>query len=94
MDSELKCLRCSNEMELGYLRDRDQLYPTIWAAGQDREPSTIGFKRLSKEAAASRKAENAEWLQRRTYVDAYRCSNCGYVELSATRKVDTDNKQA
>ncbi len=92
MSSELKCLRCSSEMELGSLSHREQLYPTVWWMRQAQEPSTkFGF--ISKEESACRKAELAEVLQRRTYVDAYRCPNCGNVELSATRKVVTDNKQ-
>lgn len=92
MSSELKCLRCSSEMELGSLADRDQVYPTLWWRRQAQEPSTFKFGFLSKEEAARRKAEQAEVWQRRTYVDAYRCPNCGYVELSATRKVVMDNK--
>ena len=75
-------------MELGLLSHREQLYPIVWFVGQAQEPSTkFGF--ISKEEAARRK----EVLQRRAYVDAYRCPNCGHVELSATRKVVTDNKQ-
>jgi len=94
MSSELKCLRCSSEMELGSLWHREQLYPTVWWMRQAQEPSTkFGFRRLSKEESARLKAERAELLQRRTYVDAYRCPHCGYIELSATRKVVTDNKQ-
>jgi DNA-directed RNA polymerase subunit RPC12/RpoP len=94
MSSELKCLRCSSEMELGSLSHREQLYPTVWWMRQAQEPTTkFGFRRLSKEEFACRKAERAEVLQRCTYVDAYRCPNCGHVELSATRKVVTDNKQ-
>ncbi len=95
MSSELKCLRCSSAMELGSLSHREQLYPTVWSMRKAQEPTTFkfGFKRLSKEEADRRKAERAEVLQRLTYVDAYRCPNCGYVELSATRKVVTDNKQ-
>jgi DNA-directed RNA polymerase subunit RPC12/RpoP len=92
MSSELKCLRCSSEMELGSLWHREQSYPTEWSIRRAQQPPT-GFRILSKEEAARMKAERAEVLQRRTYVDAYRCPNCGHVELSATRKVVTDNKQ-
>ncbi len=78
-------------MELGSLSHREQLYPTIWSMQQAEEPSTkFGF--TSKAESARMKADRAEVLQRRTYVDAYRCPNCGYVELCATRKV-TDNQQ-
>jgi primosomal protein N' len=79
-------------MEVGSLTHREQLYPTLWSMRQAQEPPTkFGF--ISKEESARRKAETAEVLQRRTYVDAYRCPNCGYVELSATRKVVADNQQ-
>lgn len=77
-------------MELGSLWHREQLYPTAWSPRQAQEP-TRGFRILAKAEAARLKAEKAEMLQRRTYVDAYRCPNCGYVELSATRKVSIDN---
>jgi predicted RNA-binding Zn-ribbon protein involved in translation (DUF1610 family) len=102
MSSELKCLRCSSAMELGRLAHREQVFPILWWKRQAPEPSVqgaltifgIGLMSLSQSQAenARRKAKKAELLQQRTYVDAYRCPNCGHVELLATQAVVNDTQ--
>lgn len=86
MTSDLKCLRCDGDMQLGKLQHTEQLYPAVWSLGVHQEPGG-GIRVLTKAEAASRKQMLAEVLHSRTYVDAYRCGACGYIELSSTRPV-------
>ena len=88
----LNCLRCAILMELGSLWHREQIYPMEWSLRTAEEPLN-SFRVLGKDEAAQFKVKKIALSESRAYVDAYRCPNCGYVELSSTRKqVATDGK--
>ena len=88
MTQKLNCLRCSSEMQLGTISQREQLYPDVWRTGESKEPEAR-FRILSKDEAARKNDERKASAASLMYVDAYRCNNCGYTELSSTRKVAT-----
>lgn len=87
MNLDLKCLRCNGTMQLGHIQHRDQLYPAVWSLGSHKEPGS-GVQFISKAEAGARKQAQAEMAHSRSYVDAYRCAECGYTELSSTRQVN------
>lgn len=79
-------------MELGSMWHREQVYPMEWSLRPAEEPPR-GIRILGKEEAATFKVKKVAVSESRAYVDAYRCPNCGYVELSSTRKIAaTDSK--
>jgi hypothetical protein len=88
----LNCLRCDILMELGSLWHQEQIYPMEWSLRTAEKPIT-SFRLLGKDEAAEFTVKKIALSESRAYVDAYRCPNCGYVELSSTRKlIDTDGK--
>ncbi len=89
MQSVLKCLRCSGEMELGRILNQDaMIHPYVWAI-HDPDfpwPPVFGFHRG---AAGERLKAAAERVKRsKAEVHAHRCVKCGYVELHAPRSSD------
>jgi DNA-directed RNA polymerase subunit RPC12/RpoP len=84
---DLKCLRCSSAMEKGGISNIDAPHPSHWSI---HEPQVAALKgvtllrgpegKLIKDALERVKASRAT-------VDAWRCPQCGYVELSAQQEL-------
>ena len=82
----MNCLRCKSNLVLGKIQHQEQLYPLVWSIGTHEEPRGK-IRLLGKSEAETQRKLREQFLQSRTYVDAYRCPDCGHVELCATRKV-------
>ena len=85
MKSALKCLRCSSEMELGRLNNADTIHPYTWSIQDANIPSPPKFMLLRGPTGERIMAALDKVKKSITKVEAYRCINCGYVELSAPR---------
>lgn len=74
---EHKCPKCSGEMEVGFILDRgyNNFLPAEWIAG---EPETGWFGGVVKTSNRDR-----------LWTDAWRCKNCGFLELYALRPRET-----
>ena len=72
MSYQLNCLRCSGMMEQGILPDKtkNKLTNVSWVSGESEHSIWDGIKLKGKS---------------KKNVYAYRCSDCGYLELYAQR---------
>ena len=68
--SDLKCPKCSGEMERGFVASRslDYTKPDDWVSGAPEKSLWFGTKVRSKE---------------HYQINAFRCSACGYIEFYA-----------
>ena len=91
MQSVLKCLRCSSDMELGRIFNPGLLgytgknCPDRWSPPPDPD-LTPRFRILRGAAPEQFKAATERVKGSEAEVQAYRCVKCGYVELHAPRK--------
>ena len=70
-----KCLKCSGEMEAGFLLDRSQaaIYRAVWATGPIQRSWWFGGIKVQDE--------------RMYRVETWRCKDCGNLESCAKRRV-------
>ncbi len=75
------CLRCSGPMEIGYLPDTGEKSKRegTWYSGDRITARSIA-------EAISGKVRKANQEKKKFYIDAYRCTLCGYLELYANRE--------
>jgi hypothetical protein len=78
----MKCLACGGSLTIGFIPDTNggQVWSAVWLAG---EPSTDkGFWEAVRSAGHGVAVGDA----RPVAVDAYRCDDCGRLEIYATRE--------
>lgn len=86
--TELRCLRCSTEMEKGSLSNSDVIRPFMWKLHEPEVADLTGFRLLRGQEGERLKAMLTIVSDSLAQVYAYRCPQCGYMELNAQRIKD------